>query len=73
MVFVMATPTKLDSRLGTYVLKPFKDERFRVYVPPPSPLVFGRGFSEPQGESSVAFRFDRDGFDQLGLLRHQRL
>ena len=33
----MATPTKPNSRLGTYVLKSFKDESFRSYVPPPLP------------------------------------
>jgi len=35
--FVMVTPTKPNSRLGTYVLKTFKDESFRAYVPPPLP------------------------------------
>jgi hypothetical protein len=29
----MTTPTKPNSRLGTYVLKTFKDESFRAYVP----------------------------------------
>jgi hypothetical protein len=33
----MATPTKPDSRLGAYILKTFKDESFRAYVPPPLP------------------------------------
>ena len=33
----MATPTKLNNRIGTYVLKTFKDESFRAYVPPPLP------------------------------------
>src|SRR5260370_24092497 len=33
----MATPTKPNSRLGTYVVKTFKDESFRAYVPPPLP------------------------------------
>src|SRR5438270_3365619 len=33
----MATPTKPNNRLGTYVLKTFKDESFRAYVPPPLP------------------------------------
>src|ERR1700731_2570070 len=33
----MATPTKPNSRLGTYVLKTFKDESFRAYVPSPLP------------------------------------
>jgi Fic family protein len=33
----MATSTKPNSRLGTYVLKSFKDESFRAYVPPPLP------------------------------------
>jgi Fic family protein len=33
----MATPTKPNSRPGTYVLKTFKDEPFRAYVPPPLP------------------------------------
>ena len=33
----MATPIKPNSRLGTYVLKTFKDESFRAYVPPPLP------------------------------------
>jgi len=33
----MATPTKPKSRLGTYVVKTFKDESFRAYVPPPLP------------------------------------
>ena len=33
----MAMPTKLNRRLGTYVLKTFKDESFRAYVPPPLP------------------------------------
>src|ERR1700681_448510 len=33
----MPTPTKPNSRLGTYVLKTFKDESFRAYVPPPLP------------------------------------
>ena len=32
----MATPTK-PSRLGTYVVKTFRDESFRAYVPPPLP------------------------------------
>jgi Fic family protein len=35
----MATPTKPNSRLGTYILKTFKDESFRAYVPPPLPPV----------------------------------
>ena len=35
----MATPTKPNSRLGTYIFKTFKDESFRAYVPPPSPLA----------------------------------
>src|ERR1700746_698068 len=34
----MVTPTKPNSRLGTYVLKTFKDESFRAYVPPPLAL-----------------------------------
>src|SRR6267143_3618508 len=33
----MATPTKPNSRLGTYVVKTFKDGSFRAYVPPPLP------------------------------------
>src|SRR5438132_3427785 len=33
----MVTPTKPNSRLGTYVVKSFKDESFRAYVPPPLP------------------------------------
>jgi hypothetical protein len=33
----MATPTKPNSRLGTYVAKIFKDESFRSYVPAPLP------------------------------------
>jgi Fic family protein len=33
----MATPTKLNNRIGAYVLKAFKDESFRAYVPPPLP------------------------------------
>jgi len=33
----MATPTNPNSRLGTYVLKTFKDESFRAFVPPPLP------------------------------------
>jgi Fic family protein len=33
----MAMPTKPNSRLGTYVLKTFKEESFRAYVPPPLP------------------------------------
>jgi hypothetical protein len=33
----MATPTKPNSRLGTYVVKTFKDESFQAYVPPPLP------------------------------------
>jgi hypothetical protein len=33
----MPMPTKPNSRLGTYVLKTFKDESFRAYVPPPLP------------------------------------
>jgi integrase len=33
----MAAPTKPNSRLGTYVVKTFKDESFRAYVPPPLP------------------------------------
>jgi hypothetical protein len=33
----MATPTKPNSRLGTYVVKTFKDESFRAYMPPPLP------------------------------------
>ena len=35
----MATPTKPNSRLGTYVVKTFKDESFRAYVPAPLPPV----------------------------------
>jgi len=35
--FVMATPIKPSSRLGTYIVKSFKDESFRAYVPPPLP------------------------------------
>jgi hypothetical protein len=30
-------PTKSNSRLGAYVLKTFKNESFRAYVPPPLP------------------------------------
>lgn len=30
-------PTKPNNRIGTYVLKNFKDESFRAYVPPPLP------------------------------------
>src|SRR5271157_3929929 len=33
----MATPTKPNSRLGTYIVKTFKDESFRAYVPPRLP------------------------------------
>jgi cell filamentation protein, protein adenylyltransferase len=33
----MPTPTNPNSRLGTWVLKTFKDESFRAYVPPPLP------------------------------------
>ena len=33
----MPTPTKPNGRLGTYVLKTFKDESFRAYVPAPLP------------------------------------
>jgi Fic family protein len=33
----METPTKPNSRLGTYVVKTFKDESFKAYVPPPLP------------------------------------
>jgi hypothetical protein len=33
----MATPIKLNSRLGIYVLKTFRDESFQAYVPPPLP------------------------------------
>ena len=33
----MPTPTKPNNRIGTYVLKSFKDESFRAYVPPPLP------------------------------------
>jgi len=33
----MATPKKPNNRIGTYVLKSFKDESFRAYVPPPLP------------------------------------
>src|SRR5437660_10980475 len=33
----MVTPTKPNSRLGTYVVKSFKDESFKAYVPPPLP------------------------------------
>ena len=33
----MTTPTKPNSRLGTYALKTFKDESFRAYVPPALP------------------------------------
>ncbi len=33
----MATPTKPNSRPGTYVVKTFQDESFRAYVPPPLP------------------------------------
>ena len=33
----MPTPTKPNSRIGTYVLKSFKDESFRAYLPPPLP------------------------------------
>ena len=38
----MAAPTKLNKRIGTYVLKTFKGESFRAYVPqplPPSPAL----------------------------------
>jgi hypothetical protein len=37
MSFVMAKPTNPNSRLGTYVVKTFKGESFRAYVPPPLP------------------------------------
>ena len=30
----MAMPTKPNSHFGNYVLKTFKDESFRAYVPP---------------------------------------
>lgn len=33
----MPTPTKPNNRIGTYVLKRFRDESFRAYVPPPLP------------------------------------
>jgi Fic family protein len=33
----MATPTKPNSCLGTYVFKTFKDQSFRAYLPPPLP------------------------------------
>lgn len=33
----MPMPTKPNNRIGTYVLKNFKDESFRAYVPPPLP------------------------------------
>jgi len=33
----MATRTKPNTRIGTYVLKTFKDESFRAYVPRPLP------------------------------------
>src|SRR5271154_6626145 len=33
----MPTPTKPNSRLGTYVLETFNGESFRAYVPPPLP------------------------------------
>ena len=33
----MPTPTKPNNRIGTYVLKSFKDESFRAYLPPPLP------------------------------------
>lgn len=33
----MATPTKLNNRIGAYVLKTFKDESFRAHVPQPLP------------------------------------
>ena len=33
----MPTPTKPNNRIGAYVLKNFKDESFRAYVPPPLP------------------------------------
>jgi len=33
----MATLIKPNSRLGSYVVKAFKDESFRAYVPPPLP------------------------------------
>src|SRR6202161_2990412 len=33
----MPTPTKPNNRLGTYVVKTFKDESFKAYVPPPLP------------------------------------
>jgi hypothetical protein len=36
-LFVMGTPTKPNSRLGGYVLKTFKNESFRAYIPPPLP------------------------------------
>ena len=33
----MPMPTKPNNRIGTCVLKNFKDETFRAYVPPPLP------------------------------------
>ena len=33
----MTTPTKRNTRLGTYVVKSFKDESFGAYVSPPLP------------------------------------
>jgi Fic family protein len=33
----MPTPTKPNNRIGTYVLKSFKGESFRAYLPPPLP------------------------------------
>jgi hypothetical protein len=33
----MTTPTKPNTCLGTYVVKTFKDESFRAYVPSPLP------------------------------------
>ena len=33
----MPTPTKPNNRIGTYVLKSFKGESVRAYLPPPLP------------------------------------
>ena len=55
----MATPTKPNSRLGTYVVKTFKDESFRAYVPPPlppDPPLALRPLLPPVTRSRMCFR-----------------
>src|SRR5205814_1211139 len=51
----MATPTKPNSRLGTYVVKTFKDESFRAYV-----AAMNHGLRRLRGDFPLSLRLIRE-------------